>query len=172
MQTSRKLNLPAANLNYGFLALLVMIILFMANACSDPYVYREKKTIPGGRWSYADTLDFKIPVSDTAALYNLYIQFVHADTFPNQNIYLKLYTRFPDNRRISRVRSFEFFDLEGHPLGKCSGGNCTTKVLLQDNVYFNLRGDYVITLEQFTRHDNIPGISEVELSLEKTNKKR
>lgn len=149
-----------------------LAILLLAGACNDPYAYREKKSIPRAQWSYADTLDFKIPVSDTTALYNLYVQFTHADSFPNQNLYLKLYTRFPDGRRISRLRSFEFYDLQGHPLGKCSGGICTSRVLLQDKVYFNLPGDYLITLEQFTRRDPMPGVSDVELLLEKTDKKR
>lgn len=164
---------PAATFSrHLFIPALALFSILAFHACNDPYVFREKKAIPKGQWSYADTLDFKIPVSDTTALYNLYAQFTHSDTFPNQNLYLKLYTRFPDNRRISRLRSFEFFDLQGHPLGKCSGGKCTSKVLLQNNVYFNLPGDYVITMEQFTRRDPMPGISDVELLLEKTDKKR
>ena len=152
-------------------ALSLLTIMSIA-ACDDKLVFSAEKKIPNQQWTYADTLDFKVPVADTAQLYNLYIAFSHSDTFPNQNIYLKLSTRFPDGKRVSRVRSFDFFDIQGKPVGKCSGSGCETKVLLQDNLYFNQLGDYIITLEQFTRSNPISGINSIGLSMEKMDKKR
>lgn len=152
------------------LTLLLAAICF--TACDDDYLFKEKKEIQGGRWSYADSLSYTISVADTAALYNLYIEFEHADTFPTQNLYLKLHTRFPDGKTVHKQRSFEFFDFEGNPIGKCSGGRCTVKALLQNNLYFNQIGDYVIGLEQFTRINPLPGIAGISLLLEKTEKKR
>ncbi len=154
-------------------ALTVLLFLAIGLAsCGDNFIFKSKIEIPNGQWVYADTLEFKVPVSDTAQLYNLYIQFTHADTFSNQNIYLKLYTRFPDGKRVSRIRSFDLYDIEGKPSGKCSGSSCQTTILLQDNLYFNQLGEYGITLEQFTRNSPLNGVAAVGIMMEKAAKKR
>jgi len=152
-----------------FTSALAILSIF---ACQDSFIYKEKKSIPSNSWAYSDTLEYVISIADTSALYNLYAEFEHADSFPTQNLYLKLYTTFPGGKRIERVRSFDFFDNLGNPAGKCSGGRCTLRTLLQNSVYFNEKGTYKITLEQFTRTSPLPGISGVTLLLEDTGKKR
>ena len=147
-------------------------IVFSVASCEQHILFEEKKEIPGGVWLYRDSLDFKFTVSDTAALYNMYVDFEHADIFPNQNIYLKLYTKFPDGKRLSRVRSFDLFNAQGESAGQCSGHSCSVHSLLQNNAYFNRPGEYVITLVQFMRSDSLAGVKAVGLVIEKTGKKR
>ncbi len=141
-------------------------------SCGPDYLFDEDKKIADGQWQYRDTLDFRFTVTDTAQLYNMFADFEYADTFSTQNIYLKLHTRFPDGRRISKVRSFDLFDAQGTAIGKCSGHACKTRILLQDKAYFNLPGEYMITLEQYTRLDPLPGMNVVGLAVEKTGTKR
>lgn len=154
----------------GFTAILLIAIGFAS--CDDNTVFDAEKNIPNGQWAYPDTLDFTVPVSDTAQLYNLFIQFAYADTFPTQNIYLKLSTRFPDGKRVSRIRSFDLYDVQGKPTGKCAGSTCKAKILLQNNLYFNQVGDYLLTLEQYTRKSSLPGVTAVGLSMEKMTDKK
>ncbi len=151
--------------------LLIFIALDLAS-CEQNIFFSEKKDIPNAVWMYRDTLDFKFSVTDTAELYNMFVDFEHADTFPNQNVYLKLYTRFPDGKRLSRSRSFDLFNAQGESSGECSGGQCHVHSLLQENAYFNRPGEYVITLEQFMRRDSLPGMKSVGLVIEKTGKKK
>ncbi len=150
---------------FGFIALGVA-------SCEQHILFEERKEIPGAVWLYRDSLDFKFTVPDTSELYNMYVDFEHADTFPNQNVYLKLYTRFPDGKRLSRARSFDLFKAQGESAGQCSGHKCTVHSLLQDNAYFNRPGEYVITLEQFMRSDSLKGVKSVGLIVERTGKKR
>lgn len=155
-----------------FTAFALFVLIANLASCGEKYVFEEKKDIPNGQWAYADTIDFKVPVTDTTQLYNLYIEFTLADSFPNQNAYLKLKTRFPDGKRVSRIRSFDFFDPEGNPIGKCSSKECKSRMLLQDNLYFNQVGEYLITLEQYTRTNPLNGLTAIGIALEKTDKKR
>lgn len=141
-------------------------------SCEQNILFSEKKEIPGGVWTYRDSLDFRFTVTDTAQIYDMYVDFEHVDTFPNQNIYLKLYTRFPDGKRLSRARSFDLFDAQGESSGECSGGRCRVHSLLQNNAYFNRPGEYVITLEQFMRRDSLAGVKSVSLVIEKTKQTR
>ena len=157
--------------NISHLSILLCITIGFA-ACDETYLLSDTKGIPNAQWSYSDTLDFKVPINDTTQLYNLYIQFAYADTFPYQNIYLKLSTKFPDGKRVSRVRAFDLFDIQGNPSGNCSGKTCQARIMLQDNLYFNQIGDYIITLEQFTRSNSLPGLISVGIMMEKVEKKR
>ncbi len=150
---------------------LIFFLALTMTACGPNYLFEDEKKIPNQQWAYADTLDFKFAVPDTTALYNLYVNFVYADSFPSQNIYVKFYTRFPDGKRLSKPLSFDFFDPEGKPSGKCSGGTCRTQIPIQQNAFFEKAGEYTITLEQFGRRDPIPGIKTVGLAVEKAGKK-
>ncbi len=151
-------------------AVILSTLVLMIVSCGPNVLYEESRSIPGAEWTYRDTLDFAFTVTDTAALYNMYVVFGHAASFPSQNIYTKLYTRFPDGKRLSKLKSFDLYDARGATLGKCSGGSCEVRRLLQDNAYFNRPGEYVITLEQFMRRDSIPGLESVGLLIEESGK--
>lgn len=156
-------------MKFPFIFLTFIALVF--SACGPSYLFEEKKDIPNGQWANRDTLDFKFNVTDITAIYNILVDFAYADSFPNQNIYVKFYTRFPDGKRLSKPLSFDFFDPIGNPSGKCSGGVCSAQIAIQQNAFFEKAGEYTITLEQFGRQDPMPGIKSVGLSVEKAGKK-
>lgn len=137
-------------------------------ACTSNIVFEDQKDIPDGGWTYSDTLDFRYSVTDTAWLYNIYLDFSYADSFPHQNIYVQLHTSFPDGKRMSKLKSFDLFSSQGLPLGEGSGQRHQLRTVLQENAFFNQAGDYVLTVEQFTRREALAGISAVGLRVEKT----
>lgn len=138
------------------------------SACTSNVLFEEKKDLPAGGWTYRDTLDFRYTVTDTAQLYNLYLDFVYADSFPHQNLYVRLHTLFPDGKRPGKLKSFDFFSPQGQPLGRRSGRDNQLGVLLQENTFFNQPGDYVLTMEQYTRREMLAGLRSVGLRVEKT----
>lgn len=154
--------------------LIALLVLFVASlvACGPDYLFEEEKPIPNQQWAYVDTLDFTFNVEDTTALYNLYVHFGYADTFPNQNVYVKFYTCFPDGKRLSKPLSFDLFDPMGNPTGKCSGGKCSARIGIQENAFFNQVGAYTVTLEQYGRRDPLPGLRALGFSVERTEKKK
>ena len=141
-------------------------------ACGSGFYFEQKKEIAGGQWAYADTLDFRFAITDTLETYRLYLDFEYADTFATQNLYVKLYTLFPNGKRLSKQKAFDLFDAQGQSLGKCSGTRCRLHAVLQESAYFNQPGEYCITLEQFTRDNPLPGVFSVGLSIEPTGKRR
>ncbi len=150
-----------------FVWLVFPVFLFIA-ACSPEFFYQDTKQIPSGIWRYQDTLNYTFNITDTASLYNLYVEFEHADTFAYQNLYLKLYTLFPDGKRLSKPCSFDFFNPQGSPNGTCSSHKCVYRSMLQSNAFFNKPGSYIVTIEQFMRRDSVPGIQSVGFLIEKT----
>lgn len=157
-------------MKFPFFCISLLGLVF--SACGPDYLFESEKSIAQEQWAYQDTLDFKFNISDTTALYGIKVAFTYADTFPNQNIYIKFHTRFPDGTRLSKPLSFDFFDPEGNPAGKCSGGACNAEIYIQQNAFFEKTGEYLITLEQFGRRDPIPGIQSIGLFVEKMGKKQ
>lgn len=153
------------------LLFLILVLSSLLSACGPNYYYQSSKDIPDGIWRYKDTLDFSFPIDDTAALYRIYVDFGHSDTFPNQNLYMKISTLFPDGKRVSKPYSFDFFNAQGASNGACSGHRCSLQAVLQENAVFRQQGKYVLTFEQFMRKDAVPGIRSVGLTLEKTKQK-
>lgn len=154
----------------GTIALALLLSGFAS--CGPNYYFEENKPLSNGQWAYADTLDFRFTVTDTLETYNMYLNFEYADTFSSQNIYLKLYTRFPDGKRLAKQKSFDLFDEKGLPLGKCSNGTCRLFAVLQERAFFNQPGEYLITLEQFGRSNPLHGVISIGLALESTGKHR
>lgn len=152
-----------------FLGLMPALLLA---ACTSNVLFEEKKALPPDGWTYRDTLDFRYTVADTAQLYNLYFDFVYADSFPHQNLYVRLHTLFPDGKRPVKLKSFDFFSARGQSLGQHSGHGNHLQVLLQENAFFDQPGDYVLTLEQYTRREALQGLRSVGLRVEKTGIKR
>lgn len=150
---------------FSFIALSVF-------SCGPDYLYQEQKEIPNGQWTYQDTLDFRFSITDTTQLYNLFADFEFVDTFRTQNIYVQLHTQFPNGKRMSKIRSLDLFDTQGNAAGKCSGHSCTSRILLQDKAYFNLPGEYKITMAQYTRFEPLEGIRSVGFAVEKTGAAR
>jgi hypothetical protein len=90
----------------------------------------------------------------------------------HQNLYLKLYTTFPGAKGLKGCVPSIFLTIweilqESAPAAGVHCAHC-----YKNSVYFNEKGTYKITLEQFTRTSPLPGISGVTLLLEDTGKKR
>lgn len=152
--------------------LLPIFLLTSLVACQSDVVYRAEHPFPAYGWTYRDTVDFTFEVRDTSALYDMTLGFTHRDTFDFQNAYIRLWTRFPDGRRLQAMRSVELFDSKGQSRGSCSGHNCLLEYVLQENTYFNQPGRYVLTLEQFTRQDSLPGLEKIGLVIKKADRRR
>lgn len=154
-----------------FYNVVIATIVFLA-ACNSGAYYQKKIEMPDSKWAYSDTLAFQFSISDTMEIYNIYLDIEHADTFSTQNVYMKLYTLFPDGKRLSKQKSFDLFDQQGKPVGACSGRKCRLHTTLQENAFFNSPGAYEITLEQYTRQDPLPGIFSIGLTIESAGQRR
>jgi len=151
--------------------LLACTLVFLFVSCGPDDYFHASKDLPKEGWMYRDTVDFTFNIEDTSALYNIFVDMKYLDTFPNQNVYLKLYTRFPNGRRMSKPYSFDLFNAQGVSNGNCTGHRCLLQASLQENAYFDQKGTYVLTFEQFMRRDSIPAITSVGLRLQKTKQK-
>jgi gliding motility-associated lipoprotein GldH len=147
--------------------LIGILGLYSLSSCNSKVVFEEQKNINNSVWNYADSLQYEFEVKDTSQRYNMYLRFDHSETFAYQNIYLQLQTTFPSGKQLSKILSLDLFDATGKVLGKGSGDACKVQIMLQENTWFNQTGLYKITINQNMRTDQLSGISQVGLLLEK-----
>ncbi len=147
-----------------------MGLLWFLISCGRDAFYEQTVSIKDGRWTYADTARFNFSISDTSQRYHVYLSIEHADTFPFQNIYVRIHTFFPNGEHKVQVLPLDLFDASGRPNGRCSGGVCRAEFTLQERAIFPQVGTYALALEQYMRADSIAGIRALHLSVKPAQK--
>ena len=141
-------------------------------ACGPNIIYEKETPIPDAAWTYADSLTFDFAIVDTAGIYNLFLDVTHGPDYAYQNLYTRLVTEFPDGRTLDQTLSLELADKTGRWNGNCGGTTCTARIALQEGAYFDLAGEYTLTVHQYMRKASLPGVQAVGLAVEKTEQTR
>lgn len=141
-------------------------------SCGPGYDYEKQYIFEEGKWAQADTLNFSFPITDTLAIYNLYLEVGHSTAYGYQNLYTKVYTAFPSGERIGELLSLELADKAGTWLGDCGRETCVLRIPIQEGAYFSQTGQYAITVEQYMRVNPTAGIRSIGFLLEDTGQQR
>lgn len=150
---------------------MIGLSLFLT-ACGSGYVYHSKKDIPDSIWSYADSIDFKVTIQDTNAIYNLFLILEHASDYSYQNLYTKIKTQFPEGERLDELVSLELAEKNLGWLGDCNSKTCKLKIPIQQGAFFSQPGDYIFSFHQFMRKDSITGIKSLSFAIEDTGNRK
>lgn len=151
---------------------LLIIPVLLLSSCAQNFIYEKDISLPEKVWTYENKLAFDFEVEDTESLYNLYLDIDHSVDFGSQNMYVKFYTQFPSKKVLTDVVSLELAGKGGIWFGNCGSEMCNLRIPIQSSVFFEQTGIYTVTVEQFTRKDNLPGIAEIGFRIENTGKKK
>lgn len=147
-----------------------MLIITMG-ACQH-FFFDEKKLLENAVWPYDRILEFEFQIDDSSKVYNIYLEAVHSNEYPNQNVYSKVTVTFPDGKTREQQVSFELADSKGEWLGNCSGKTCSRRMHFMPNAVFDETGKYKMKFEQYTRSEKVEGIHSLRLIIEKTDEQR
>ena len=137
-------------------------------ACERLDVFEKDKAITNNQWPYGLKPSFDFTISDTAALYNVYIVLRHTDAYRYNNIWLNIGTQAPKDT----VR-YQKFELQ---LGSDAKGWEGTgmddiwelrKPVTNGPVKFNRPGNYHFTVAQIMRENPLPNIMSIGVRVEK-----
>lgn len=151
--------------------LMIFAALITLNACNSHVIFDEVYLIPEYGWVYGEQASFEFDIKDTTALYRMAVDIDHSTEYPFQNIYLRIHSVFPNDTINVIQHSVELLEGNGQWIGGCSGEECSVKVILSENMYFNQTGKHKISFEQYTRRDSLIGIQKWGLVLEKMGSK-
>lgn len=154
------------------LFLLALIGISFFSSCGPEIVYEKELAINTSGWTYGDTLHYDFDIADTNKLYNLFLDLEHTTDFSTQNLYVKIYTGFPNGQRLSQVLSIDIANKLGQWLGECSGNICHLDIPIQRNAYFNQLGMHTFTLEQYMRTEALSDLQGASFRVEVSDLKR
>lgn len=148
----------------------ILISLFLTS-CLNNDVFLKYKTITSLGWNKDSLYTFDVPIKDTTATYNLYVNVRNRGEYPYQNLWIFLSKMTPDS--IESKDSVECYlaDRRGKWLGSGVGSVLEMPVLYQQKVKFDKAGIYRYKIGHGMRDSVLIGINDIGMRVEKVGSK-
>ena len=143
--------------------LFVTVLCFVA--CGPTPYFSESFDIDPEGWRTENEVVFSPTITDTTATYELQLIIDHKTDYRYENIYFRIKTLFPDRPTQEENLTVDLATKKGKWVGKCSGENCKVKIYLLDNFKFPSIGKYSFDIRQYTRDEQLTGVSGLQLEL-------
>lgn len=151
---------------------LLLFITVALAACGRETLLDQSRELPAAGWSATDTLDFQFEVTDTLAVYDILVDLAHATTYPNQNVYVKVLTEFPNGAKLDQTLSLELANRAGRWFGDCDAESCDFEVAIQRSAFFNQTGQHRIRVLPYMRRDPVEHVRNFGVRIEATGERR
>ena len=156
------------------LALLPLAVAALS-ACDPRRVYEENVDLksPSGDayvWDVQQRPTFTFTITDTAARYNVFFDVRNAAGYGFYNLYLKHTLTGPTGRPAGPPLLHQMLLMNpktGEPLGAGAGDIFDHQFLALPRQHFPRPGPYQLTLEQYMRQNQLPGIMSVGIRVER-----
>lgn len=130
-------------------------------------VYQKNIPIPGYSWDYNFHPEFDCKITDTAAVYNIYVTIRHTNSYPFSNIWLLISSSFEGEKPKTKRVELPLADKEGQWLGSGMSDIYEHRIPIQENARFSKQGIYHFSFEQNMRLNPLPDIMSAGLRIEK-----
>jgi gliding motility-associated lipoprotein GldH len=151
--------------NLCFLS-LTTLLLFMAS-CDSKRFFEENKSVENGVWKNTKFQSFSVAISDTLSRYDLFLNVRNDGLYPYSNLYLFIHTTLPGGKRATDTVECQLADPDGKWRGSGLGSLKFNRFLFQKGMLFPRKGIYHFDLEQAMRVNDLKGIRDVGIRIEK-----
>ncbi len=149
---------------------LIFLIAILMTACNENVVYESNQRIPGNEWNRSDIHRFEVEIDDTVNAHNLLINVRNTGEYPRSNLFLFVSASSPSGAYTRDTLEFILAEPSGKWLGKGFGSVWQNRFYYRRNVRFPERGIYLFEFEQAMRFDDLPGILDIGLRIEKSDR--
>ena len=147
----------------------------LLSACDPNRVYEENTDLksPSGDayvWDVQQRPAFTFTIADTTARYDVYFNVRNASGYGFYNLYLRHTLTSPTGRLVGQPLLHQLLLMDpktGEPLGSGAGDIFDHEFLALKKLHFAQPGAYKLTLEQYMRQNQLPGIMSVGVRVEK-----
>jgi len=151
--------------NLFFTLSLVLVLM----ACDKNRVYEDYTKIENSIWNHENIVKFEFEIDDTSSMNNVLINLRHANIYPYNNLWLFVKSSAPNGTiNIDTVECI-LVNKENRWLGDGMGDIWDIQIPWKNNIRFSRQGVYRIEFEQAMRVENLPGIMDIGLRIEKTD---
>lgn len=153
----------------NFLMIVCLSILsILVVSCNKNTVFSKYETLADNEWKASNKLTFEVDMQDVKPFHNVYLTVRHSDSYPFNNLFVFLTTKYPDGKTSLDTLEVILADNKGVWLGNGTGDIWDTKTPIKKNVIFPQVGKYTFTFEQGMRSDPLPLIMDFGMVIEKS----
>jgi gliding motility-associated lipoprotein GldH len=149
---------------------LLLLLFFFVGACDSKRFFEENKTIKNGVWNVMNKASFRVDITDSLARYDVYLNVRNDGTYPYSNLYLFIHTILPGGRTATDTVECQLADPDGKWRGSGLGNMKFIRFLFQKGMIFPRKGRYQFEIEQAMRVNELKGIRDVGIRLEKQSR--
>jgi gliding motility-associated lipoprotein GldH len=150
--------------------LLFLLFGLIMISCGRNVVFTGSEPLKGKTWKLEDIPVFSIPVKDTVNSNNIFFTIRTGSSYPFRNIYLFVTTTSPEGKSLTDTLQYELADEKGNWYGKGFGDIHELKLPFKSNVFFPVSGTYRINIQHGMRMEDLKGVYDIGLRVEKTVK--
>lgn len=147
------------------------ILATLVFACSNNSVFEDYHSFESSTWKLTDDLRYNVEITDTLSVYNVYLSVRNTPSYENMNLWLFVSSNSPKGLITNDTINCSLADKRGHWLGTGLGDMYATRHLLKEKVLFKNAGAYEFTIVHGMRKQDLEGISDIGLSIEKIENK-
>jgi gliding motility-associated lipoprotein GldH len=151
-------------------SLLLFILAFITSACDSRRFFEENSSVPDGVWKNTERIRFDVPIKDTIAGYNFFLNVRNSGDYPYSNLYLFIHTTTPSGKLANDTLECQLAAPDGKWLGSGIGNLKFNRFFFQENVRFHKAGIYHFEIEQAMRVKTLSGIHDIGIRIEKNTK--
>lgn len=145
----------------------VWILLLAFWACDSNRVFEQNIDFTNETWHRDSTLTFSVDISDTIAVYNIYLNNRINTKYEFSNMYLFIDADMPNNQSIHDTIECILRDPSGKMLGKGFGSVWSNKIPYRKHIRFPNSGTYTFTIEQAMRVEELRHVLNAGIRIEK-----
>ncbi len=147
--------------------LAVLVLGFVVMSCSHNALFDQYVTIPDDGWNVDSMAVFNVTIDDASAAYDLTLNIRNRSTFKNSNLWLFVDVISPSGKLMQQKVNCILADDSGKWLGSGWGDLFSVEIPYQKNVRFAETGQYTIRIVQGMYDENLSGIHNVGVRVEK-----
>lgn len=151
--------------------LLIIPLLVLFSSCDPNRIYEKNIRINPNGWPAGTDILFEVPVIDSLELCNFYINLRHTESYKFSNLYLFINSYFPGGSYARDTIELILADHTGKWYGKGFGKIKEYQVMIRQGVIFPISGNYKISIEQGMRENNLQGVEDIGIRIERMDTK-
>lgn len=152
--------------------LMSVLLLSFLSSCDNTRIYEENTEITASIWGMDRAYEFEALISDTLVVSNVNINIRNDENYAYSNLFLFITTTAPDGNWIKDTLEVSIADKRGKWTGRGFGGVYFRSAAFKPNVRFPYKGVYRFRIEQAMRDEQLMGIRDIGVRIERRGKDR
>lgn len=145
----------------------ILFAILVCCSCETINVFEKNVSIPNHEWSNTFKPEIEFEITDSTALYNIYVVIRHTDAYRYNNIWLNVHTQMPGDTTLKQRLDLRLATDDKGWLGSGMDDIFEHRILITKSPQQLRNGLYKFRLEQIMREEPLQYVMNVGIRVEK-----